>query len=197
MENPSNQVSELKKGHFEGFEIFFWKIMVFRCENGKFFFINTFCSEKSRNVFQTWFGLIFTTLAHQNGQNRIFDDFWPFLVIFGGSPKMANPDVSVSPNLNFLAKIRFSGSKTIFEMIWVSRNLLVKTRLKIELKNFLFSTMEISSNFRSDLTRAPNKHLPKWNFAPIDAVGTVQDHQGLSGDAFGHDKLGHSCPKST
>ena len=51
--------------------------------------------------------------------------------------------------------------------------------------------MAISSNFRSDLTRAPNKPLPKWNFAPIDAVGTVQDHQGLSGDAFGHDKFGY------
>ena len=176
MENTSNQVSGLKKVDFERFQNFFRKIMVFRCKNGKFYFINTFCSEKSRNVFQTWFPLIFTILAHQNSQNGIFDDFWPFLVIFGGSPKMANPDVSVSPNLNFLAKIRFSGSKTIFEMIWVSRNLLVKTRLKIELKKFWFSTMEISSNFRSDLTRAPNKPLPKWNSAPNDTVGTVQAH---------------------
>ena len=176
MENPSNQVSELKKVDFKPFKIFFWKIMVFGGENGKFFFSNTFCSEKSRNVFQTWFGLIFTTLAHQNCQNRIFDNFWPFLVIFGGSPKMANPDVSVSQNLNFLAKIRFSGSKTIFEMIWVSRNLLVKIRVKIELKKFLFSTMAISSNFRSELTRAPNKPLPKWNSAPNDTVGTVQAH---------------------
>ena len=56
--------------------------------------------------------------------------------------------------------------------------------------------MAISSNFRSDLTRAPNKPLPKWNFAPTDAVGTVQAPQGLSGDAFGHDRLGHFCPKS-
>ena len=149
MENPSNEVSELKKVDFEPFENFFWKILVFGGENGNFVFINTFCSEKSRNVFQTWFGLIFTTLAHQNGQNRIFDDFWPFLVIFSGSPKMANPDVSVSPNLIFFAKIRFSGSKTIFEIIWVSRNLLVKTCLKIELKKFWFSTMAISSNFGS------------------------------------------------
>ena len=176
MENPSNQVSELKKGHFEAFEIFFWKIRVFRSENGNFFFINIFCFETSRNLFQTWFALIFTTLVHQNGQNHIFDGFWPFLVIFGGSPKMANPDVYVSLNLNFLAKIRFSGSKTIFEMIWVSRNLLVKIRVKIELKKFLFSTMAISSNFRSELTRAPNKPLPKWNSAPNDTVGTVQAH---------------------
>ena len=149
MESSSNWVSELKTRDFGLSEKFFQKIMVFQCKNGKFFFINTFCSEKSRNVFQTWFPLIFTILAHQNGQNGIFDDFWPFLVIFSGSPKMANPDVYVSLNLNFLAKIRFSGSKTIFEMIWVSRNLLVKIRVKIELKKFLFSTMAISSNFGS------------------------------------------------
>ena len=176
MENTSNQVSELKKVDFEPFKIFFWKIMVFQGKNRKKNFINTFCPEMSRNLFQTWFAVIFIIPAHQNGQNGIFDDFWPFLVIFSGSPKMANPDVYVSLNLNFLAKIRFSGSKTIFEMIWVSRNLLVKIRVKIELKKFLFSTMAISSNFRSELTRAPNKPLPKWNSAPNDTVGTVQAH---------------------
>ena len=130
MENTSNQVSELKKGDFERFKIFFWKIMVFRCKNGNFFFINTFCPEMSQNLFQTWFAVIFIIPAHQNGQNGIFDHFRPFLVIFSGYPKIANLGGGVSPKWTFLAWIRFFRSKTIFDMLWVSRNLLVKTQSK-------------------------------------------------------------------
>ena len=136
MENTSNQVSGLKKVDFERFQNFFRKIMVFRCKNGKFYFINTFCSEKSRNVFQTWFPLIFTILAHQNGQNGIFDDFRSILVIFSGYHKIPNLGGCVSPKLTFLAWIGLFRYKTIFDMLWVSRNLLVKTQSKIEGKKF-------------------------------------------------------------
>ena len=90
MKNPSNQVSELKKGDFEPFRNFFLKIMDFRSKNGNSFFINTFCPEMSRNLFQTWFAVIFIIPAHQNGQNGIFDHFRSFLVIFSGYPKIAN-----------------------------------------------------------------------------------------------------------
>ena len=136
MENPSNQVSELKKVDFEPFENFFWKILVFGGENGNFFFINTFCPEMSRNVFQTWFAVIFIIPAHQNGQNGIFDDFRSILVIFSGYHKIPNLGGYVSPKLTFLAWIGLFRYKTIFDMLWVSRNLLVKTRLKIEEKFF-------------------------------------------------------------
>ena len=176
MENPSNQVSELKKVDFEPFENFFWKIMVFRGKNRKFFFINTFCPEMSRNVFQTWFAVIFITPAHRNGQNGIFDNFRSILVIFSGYPKMANLEVLVSPNFKFLAKIGFSGSKTIFEMLWVSRNLLVKTPSKIERKKFHLFNYGIFGHICSNLTSYHNKHPLKWNLAPNEAVGAVQVH---------------------
>ena len=136
MENPSNQVSELKKMDFEPFEIFFWKIMVFGCENGNFFFINTFCSEMSQNMFQTWFAVIFVIPAHQNGQNGIFGNFRSILVIFSGYHKIPNLGGCVSPKLTFLAWIGLFRYKTIFDMLWVSRNLLVKTQVKIEEKKF-------------------------------------------------------------
>ena len=136
MENPSNQVSELKKVDFKPFEIFFWKIMVFGGKNEKKIFINTFCPEMSQNVFQTWFAVIFIIPAHQNGQNGIFDDFRSILVIFSGYHKIPNLGGCVSPKLTFLAWIGLFRYKTIFDMLWVSRNLLVKTQSKIEGKKF-------------------------------------------------------------
>ena len=171
--------------------------MFFGCENGKFFFINTFCSEMSRNVFQTWFAVIFIIPAHQNGKNGIFIDFQLILVIFSGYPKMANLEVLVSPNFKFLAKIGFSGSKTIFEMLWVSRNLLVKTPSKIEKKKFHVFNYGIFGHICSDLTSYHNKHPLKWNLAHNEAVGAVPVHLELSGEGSGHAKLGHFWTKTS
>ena len=135
--------------------------MVFRCKNGNFFFINTFCPEMSQNVFQTWFAAIFMMSGHQNGKNGIFDDFRSILVVFSGYHKIPNLDVNVPPNLEFLAKIRFSGSKTIFDMIGESSNLLLGTRSKIALKIFCIFYNGIFGDICTNLKSAPNKHLLK------------------------------------
>ena len=48
-------------------------------------------------------------------------------------------------NLDFLVKIMFYGFKTIFEILWKKKILLVKSPQKIELKNLRFLTDEIWS----------------------------------------------------
>ena len=131
-----------QKRRFWAFRNFFLENHGFSVQNGNFFFINTFCPEMSRNLFQTWFAVIFIIPAHQNGQNGIFDHFRPFLVIFSGYPKIANLGGCVSPKWTFLAWIRFFRSKTIFDMLWVSRNLLVKTQSKNGIFFLGISTME-------------------------------------------------------
>ena len=98
--------------------------------------------EKVRNLFQAWFLIIFIIWTHKIQNFGIFRHFAPFFVIFRWSPKRANLVGTVSFNLEFLAKIMFYGSKTSFDIIWQSRNLLVKSPSKMASKNLNFSTME-------------------------------------------------------
>ena len=98
--------------------------------------------EKVRNSFQAWFPIIFIIWTHKIQNFGIFGCFAPFFVIFTGSPKRANLEDYVSLNLEFLAKIMFYGSKTSFDILWQSRNLLVKSPSNMASKNLNFSTLE-------------------------------------------------------
>ena len=124
MENTSNQVSGVKKGYFKPFEIFFWKIMLFRGENEKKFFINTFRPEMSQNSFQTWFPTIFMIWAHQNGIFGFFVRFRAFLLIFSGTDKLENLPGIVSLNMQFLTKIHLFGYNTMFGSHKIKRDIL-------------------------------------------------------------------------
>ena len=48
--------------------------------------------------------------------------------------------------------------------------------VKMTLKNFGFSTMQILGIFCSDLASSYYKYPPKWNFAHIETEGDVQDY---------------------
>ena len=48
--------------------------------------------------------------------------------------------------------------------------------VKMTLKNFGFSIMQILSHFCSNLASSYNKYPPKLNFAHIETESDVQDH---------------------
>ena len=125
--------------------------------------------EKVRNSFQAWFPIIFIIWTHKIQNFGILGHFAPFFVIFSRYPKRANPEGTVSINLDFLVKIMFYRSKTIFDTLW-TKKIISKSTPENWVEKFAFFNYGIFRHIGFTLIRAHHKHVLIWNFGPNDTM---------------------------